>query len=251
MYDWPEVHSYNDQLWNRIRTHLLPVCKDAPQSLDRGVSESPTYLMTQTCGLPLVTQLSKDTLVIGTPHYAVDYCNSGYYASVIAVRASDQRIKLDDFRATNIAVNSTDSQSGYNSIRNLLADEGLLSTDGPGFFKKLCISGSHRQSIRWVANGTADICAIDPVSWRLAQIHEPTAKQLNVIAHTPFTPGLPLVSSAGAIPQGLGSEQWRQYCLQAFKNAIDSSIINNLFISDIDYIDRKSYEAVPIRDFAL
>jgi len=195
--------------------------------------------------------LVKDTVVIGTPHYSVDYCKSGYYASVVAVRVSDQRSLLHDYRGSTIAVNSTDSQSGFNSVRNLLINEELLGADNTRFFAKLCISGSHRQSIRWVAAGTADICAIDPVSWRLAQMHEPAANQLKVIAHTPYTPGLPLFSSADAIPQGISDEQWRQACLQAFKNAIDSSISNNLFISDINYIHRKNYEAVPIRDFAL
>jgi len=254
MYDWPEVQSYNDQLWKRIRTHLLPICKDAPENLSRDIGESTSFLITQTCGLPLVTQLSSDTVVLGTPRYAVDFCKSGYYASVIAIRSNDTRANMRDFSGASIAVNSTDSQSGYNSVKNLLADQNLISEiseKNTRFFKKICNSGSHRQSIRWVANGTADICAIDPVSWRLAQDHEPAAQQLKVIGHTPYTPGLPLVSSASAIPRGISGEQWQQFCRQAFKNAIDRSICNNLYIEDIDYIDRKHYEAVPIRDFAL
>jgi len=213
MYDWPEVQSYNDQLWNRIRAYLLPFCKDAPEHLTRGVNESADFLITQTCGLPLVTQLSSDTVVLGTPHYGVDWCESGYYASVIAVRSNDRR-------------------------------------NAP-FFKALCISGSHRNSVRMVASGKADICAIDPVSWRLAQEHEPAAKLLKVIDHTPYTPGLPLVSAASAVPTGISIEHWQQTCREAFKQAINSSISRHLFISDIDYIDRKHYEAVPIRDFTL
>lgn len=251
MYDWPEVQLYTDQLWTKIRTQLSPISNDAPENLNRGVSEPSSFLITQTCGLPLVTRLSNDMVVLGTPHYAVDFCQSGYYASVIAVRSTDTRVKLQDFRATTIAVNGTDSQSGYNSVKNLLANQELVSNNNARFFKKLCISGSHRQSIRWVANGTADICAIDPVSWRLAQDHEPTAKQLKVIGNTPYTPGLPLVSSAGAIPHDISREQWRQSCLEAFKSAIDRSIRKHLYIEDIEYIDRKHYEAVPIRDFAL
>jgi ABC-type phosphate/phosphonate transport system substrate-binding protein len=251
MYDWPEVQSYNDQMWNRIRAYLLPICNDAPEHLTRGVDDSADFLITQTCGLPLVTQLSSDTVVLGTPCYAVDWCDSGYYASVIAVRSTDNRDKANEFRAASLAVNSMDSQSGYNSVKNLLSDQGLLGAGNAPFFKALCISGSHRNSVRMVASGKADICAIDPVSWRLAQEHEPAAKLLKVIDHTPYTPGLPLVSSANAVPTGVSTEHWQQTCREAFKHAINSSISRHLFISDIDYIDRKHYEAVPIRDFTL
>ncbi len=251
MYDWPEVQLYNDQLWNSIRTKLKTVCHNAPEKLSRASDTADSFLFSQTCGLPLVTQLPENTVVLGTPHYAVDYCKAGFYASVIVVRSTDHRRSLDAYRSAAVAVNSTDSQSGYNAVKNLLISDGLVTNKDTRFFKQLCVSGSHRQSIRLVADGTADICAIDPVSWRLAQQHEPAAQQLKVITHTPYTPGLPLITSANAIPNNVTIERWQQLCREAFRLAIDRSITQHLHICDIEYIDRTSYEAVPIRHFAL
>jgi len=145
MYDWPEVQSYNDHLWKRLRVDLLPMCKQAPLTLDRTANELNSFLLTQTCGLPLVTKWASNTVVLGTPHYAVEFCNAGYYASVIVVRSSDKRSSIDEFRSATIAVNSTDSQSGYNAVKNVLAIEGLATNSSNPFFAKLNISGSHRE----------------------------------------------------------------------------------------------------------
>jgi len=49
----------------------------------------------------------------------------------------------------------------------------------------------------------------------------------------------------------MSTQQWQHCVRSAFKNAIDSSISTNLFITDIEYIDKAQYAAVPISDFAL
>ena len=56
------------------------------------------------------------------------------------------------------------------------------------------MSGGHRQSVKMIAEGSADIGAIDPVSWELASRFEPESVQyLRVIDQTPQVPGLPYI----------------------------------------------------------
>ena len=57
-------------------------------------------------------------------------------------------------------------------------------------------TGSHRASIQAVAEGHADLAAIDAVTFELARRHEPAAKRVTVLARTPETPGLPYITSA-------------------------------------------------------
>ncbi len=58
-------------------------------------------------------------------------------------------------------------------------------------------TGSHRASIRAVAEERADVAAIDAVCWALALRHEPQATAaLQIVATTPLRPGLPLITAA-------------------------------------------------------
>ena len=69
-----------------------------------------------------------------------------------------------------------------------------ISSDG-GYFSGVKVTGSHRESIRAVVNGSADIAAIDVISWQLAERFEPGANALKVIAQTKSRPSLPLITS--------------------------------------------------------
>ena len=64
------------------------------------------------------------------------------------------------------------------------------------FFGAGLLTGSHFAAISAVADGRADIAAIDAVSWRLAERHLPAAAALIVIASTEPTPGLPLITAS-------------------------------------------------------
>lgn len=57
-------------------------------------------------------------------------------------------------------------------------------------------TGGHRASVRAVAEGRADLAAIDCRSWALALRHEPCARRLVVIGWTAERPGLPYVTGA-------------------------------------------------------
>ncbi len=87
--------------------------------------------------------------------------------------------------------NGTDSQSGYWSlghhVRGRIADRPLF---GPTLF-----TGSHRAAIQAVADGRADLAAIDVHSWRLAVDYEPASEELAIIDTTEPTPGVVCVTA--------------------------------------------------------
>ena len=74
MYDWPEFTQATDRLWASIRDNLSKAGINAPASLDRTSPpaetwQSPNLLLSQTCGLPLVADLSEKVKVLGSFAY--------------------------------------------------------------------------------------------------------------------------------------------------------------------------------------
>lgn len=231
MYDWPEVRQATDALWQQIQSELAVVGVEAPGSLWRAGSTSsssnaaplgtetggtsaandgqhqpldlnefwcsPSLLIGQTCGLPLVTHLRDHAHVLGS--FAFDYpdqygidAGSGEYCSVLVVRADDaQATTVSSLRGRNVGFNEVGSQSGNAALRHLVAP----LANGQKFFATAVASGSHRESVRLVASGVVDVAALDATSWLLALDHEPAAKGLRVLTTTPPTPGLPLITS--------------------------------------------------------
>ena len=198
MYDWPEVAAATDALWAEVRDRLRIEGVAAPEGLARGrglaaVWTDPGLVLGQTCGLPLVQALAGRVEVVGALDYGLPGCPAGWYRSVVVARAADGRAGLSDFRGATLAINGTDSQSGWGSILHHAAP---LARDGR-FFGALRVTGAHADSVRAVASGAADITAIDAVSWGLAQRFVPEAARLQVLFLTEPTPGLPLIAAKG------------------------------------------------------
>ncbi len=68
-------------------------------------------------------------------------------------------------------INGRDSQSGYSALRAIVAPYA----GGGRMFSDVSVSGSHRASLRAVAEGRADVATIDAVCWAMAERHEPAA----------------------------------------------------------------------------
>ncbi|OYX42032.1 MAG: hypothetical protein B7Z02_13345 [Rhodobacterales bacterium 32-67-9] len=195
MYDWPEVRAENDRLWSLIRAALADEGVAAPEALTRDGSlweawESPDLLLGQTCGMPYRTRLHGQVELVGTPDYALPDAAPGHYYSELITRA-DEPGEATDFIDRTLAFNGQDSQSGWAAPQNQMARLGLR-------FTHTRHTGAHRDSARAVAEGRADIAAIDAVTWRLIAAHLPgLAAKLRVIGHTDPTPGLPLITAKG------------------------------------------------------
>lgn len=195
MYDWPEVRSATNELWQSIAMafarHGVPV----PTCLDRSIPvekvwRSPNLLLAQTCGLPYVRYLRDTVRILGVMAYDLSGCRTGGYHSVLVVHRAAAISELKACRGVRVAINSDDSYSGC-----LALDRGVATFFEGTFFGERISTGSHRESIRAVARGSADLAAIDCVSWALALKHEPATEMVRVMGTTNSRPGLPLITS--------------------------------------------------------
>jgi ABC-type phosphate/phosphonate transport system substrate-binding protein len=199
MYDWPEVRWAHDALWSAVATRLETAGIPAPKALDRArpsdeVWRDPGLVLSQTCGYPYATRLSGHLRIVATPIYDVEGCDGPLYSSAIIVRKGEGGRTLADFAGRRFAYNSDDSLSGYVAPR---AEMRCARLDADAF--TWVEVGSHRESVRAVANGNADIASIDAVCWALAQEYEAeSVAKLQVLAWTPKRPSLPFVSARAA-----------------------------------------------------
>lgn len=199
MYDRPETAAANDRFWDLIRDNLS---MDAPKALTRGGDpwaewQSADLILSQTCGLPYRTRLHGKVTLVGTPVHDLP-CESGCYYSVVIARKDDAREAFGDFSDAVIAVNGWDSQSGWAAPQNFASDQGFS-------FRKARLSGRHRASALAVAEGVADIAALDAVSWEMLTRYDEFAHDIKVITHTPPTPALPYISAIGIDAGDMGN----------------------------------------------
>jgi ABC-type phosphate/phosphonate transport system substrate-binding protein len=160
----------------------------------------PRLLLSQACGLPLVTRLAGRVQVVGAFRYDAPGCVGIEYRSELVVRAEDAGRRFEDFRGRIAAINDPGSHSGCNALYALAAP---LARDGR-FFESAVVSGSHRASLSLLQRRLADIAAIDCVTLAGLRRHAPERLEgLRVIGHTALVPGLPLVTAAGTSPMEL------------------------------------------------
>ena len=196
MYDRPELAAAHARYWEAIRQGLADRGIDAPTDLSQegerfSVWNDPGLILSQTCGMPYRLWLHDKVSLVGTPDYGVQGCLPGYYRSAIVVRRDDDREDLQDFKTATFAYNQTHSQSGYAAPFAHLKPYAF-------WFENRLEKGLHSNSARAVAEGNADIAALDAVTWRLMERYDDFAGSLRVLAWTEPTPGLPYIAAATA-----------------------------------------------------
>lgn len=203
MYDWPERRAETDALWTRLRDALRDEGFDAPDALTRagdleGAWLGPDLLVGETCSYPLETVLRGRVRYVATPIHDAPGCGHGTYRSVIVARGRGDDAAppanagsiLPTSLEGPLAANAPESMSGFVALRRDMARAGRL------FPEPTLWTGSHRASIRAVADGEAACAAIDCVTWQIAKDHEPAAQKVHVIGWTAERPGLPLITNA-------------------------------------------------------
>lgn len=197
MYDAGPARAANDRLWARVRDGLRARGIAAPEALTRGEGaywpawESPDLLLSQTCGYPFRARLHDRVTLVGTPDHGLPGCPPGHYRSVFVARADDPR-GLDALAAARLAWNEDLSQSGWAAPACHLLSLGLT-------LHPALRSGGHRLSARAVAQGQADLAALDAVTWAMMQADgDPSAPALRVVGQTAPTPALPYIAARGA-----------------------------------------------------
>ena len=197
MYDFGPAQAANDRLWAGIRDGLRARGIDAPDALTRGEAaywpawEAADLTLSQTCGYPYRARLHSKVTYVGTPDYAVDGCPPGHYRSVFVARRDDPRQTLADFDGAAFAYNEGLSQSGWAAPQTHAAELGLS-------LPPALQTGGHRLSALAVAEGRADIAALDAVTHALLLDAEPAMRALKVVGATDPTPGLPYIAAKGA-----------------------------------------------------
>jgi ABC-type phosphate/phosphonate transport system substrate-binding protein len=100
-------------------------------------------------------------------------------------------------RGGRCVVNEPLSHSGLNSLRAAVAP---LARSGR-FFAAVVQSGGHRASLERIANDTADVAAIDCVSYALLAKHRPElVETTRTLFLTESVPAPPLVTRSGIEP---------------------------------------------------
>jgi len=196
MYDRPETAAANDRLWDGIARALRARGIEAPAALDRttGLWEtwlSPGLLLSQTCGFPYRSRLHGRVALVATPVCDLPGAPPGHYYSVLVARRADPRRGLADFDGAGLAYNDALSQSGWAAPMAEAAAAGIA-------FGRTLATGAHRASAHAVAEGAAEIAAIDALTWRMIRRWDGVAADLREIATTAPTPALPWITSRPA-----------------------------------------------------
>ena len=238
MYDRAETAAANDRFWALIRDALRAKGLAAPEDLVRGEGaywaawQDPKLVLSQTCGFPFRARLHDKVTLVATPDYGLEGCPPGYYASVFVARAEDGRC-LPEFRQARFAYNEALSQSGWAAPQNHAAAMGF-------HFATLVETGSHRGSALAVAEGRADLAALDALTWSMLQRWEPAAASLRVVARTAPTPALPYIAAKGA------DAETSFAALAAAVAALSAQDRETLSLRGVVRIAAARYLAVPI-----
>ncbi len=192
MYDTPATAAANDRFWQAIRAAYGrgPVDLDRTQDPHR-TWESEHLVLSQTCGLPYRSGLHRKVHLVGTPDYGVDGCPPGYYRSVIVARKDDPRVDCAAYADTRLARNDERSQSGWAA---LVAHFRHCASE-PFAPSQILDTGSHAASAHAIAQGRADVAAIDAVTWAFLKRDSNATRDLKVLAQTVPTPGLPYIAA--------------------------------------------------------
>ncbi|MBX2884735.1 MAG: PhnD/SsuA/transferrin family substrate-binding protein [Granulosicoccus sp.] len=259
MYDWPETRDHVDLLWQLLKKPLLNTGVEISDllTLDRDRSQmdiwqDPGLVLGQTCGWPFTRYLQQKTTLLGTPDYTAPGCREGHYVSWILVRSDDPGSSLVDFADSRVAVNDRDSQSGYNAIRLALSvmlseaqtqERKLLHSVKSGYFASVVYTGAHRNSLLAVAEGRADLCAVDPVCLALSRQHDASViRKLKIIGKTPETPSLPLIASK-SITRGIDVPELRLSLKQVLSD-LPRDLQESLHLDGLTLLDETHYQKI-------
>ncbi|MHC8319159.1 phosphate/phosphite/phosphonate ABC transporter substrate-binding protein [Pseudomonas sp. GB2N2] len=189
------IRQANERWLTRIVERLGATRRNAESVSLMELWLSAHLLLTQTCGYPLMTALRGQVRVVGRPRYELPDSSGGIHCSLLLSRADDPRRMLPAFLGSRGVINSEDSNSGMNLLRQRLAP---LHRDGQ-FFASVGISGGHRESLRWLREDQADLAAIDSVTFAyLARHAEEEVAGLRVVVRSAFSPTLPYITVATA-----------------------------------------------------
>jgi len=242
MYARSETAAAEARYWSAIRAAAgdrgLPETLGSPDDL-MAHWRDPDLAFSQTCGLPYRTSLYGTVRLIGTPDHGLPGCLPGHYNSVLVMRRAAATEDPAAWVGLRLARNSRGSQSGWAAAQSHVAPLGLA-------FDALAAidTGSHRGSVRAVAEGAADIACIDARSWAMIREWDAEARALREVARTAPTPGLPYITGPAGDPAALAA------AVRGALEALEPDDRACLGITGLVEIPAEAYLAVPTPDLA-
>ncbi len=190
MYDWPEVRDRTRAFWQGLRDRVagLPDLSHPVEMEDLlAIWRDPATVMTECCWGTVDLGMCTVQQILAQRNYDGVLGGEGLnYRSALVMRHGEVALPAAGavlpkaIEGLKWAANQPDSRSGWLGI----AEDAALSAE------EVLWTGAHRESIRKIAAGEADIAAIDCLSWQLAQAYEPAAKGLVVVGWTAPRPGI-------------------------------------------------------------
>lgn len=242
---YPYAQHHQQAFWRALREQLLQAgLDDLPNELTQPSDylhhwQDPRLLLSQTCGFPAVSLLAGHVRVLGAFHYDAPGCDGYRYSSQILIRRDDPRQRLEDFQHSIAVCSERHSQSGYHALRSHLVTNTLPQP----FFRAVSFSGGHRHSARLLAEGKADIAALDSVSaWLLAQEEPEVFARLRPLAQTAHTPGLPLITRSTASEDTVA--RLRAALIALLDNASVAGLLADMRITGFTALDAADYQAL-------
>jgi len=197
MYDRPENRAAHDTFWTAFRDTL----GYGPATLDRAIAYDaswahPDLLLGQICNLPYRATFRDQLVRISNCDHRLPDTPAGFYHSVFIVRTENAERGLAPATLGRFAYNDAMSHSGWGAPLERITAQGLK-------FHTTLRTGSHINSMHAVANGDADLAAIDAVTWRMMQKWDSATKGLRSVARTGLSPSMSFVTTKGHDPANL------------------------------------------------
>ena len=193
MYPFLPLRSAQTRLWDGVRSRLSFAAPELDWEIDPlEASGRDDLLLGQTCGWPLVTELATTVRVVGTFDVDVDDAFDGTYRSVLVTGTGESLSDIVHRPDLIVAANSSDSLSGWISLRSAVATLGVQ-------LDAVTWTGAHAVSVETVRQGSAHLASIDAVSWEFLD-----HSGLSVVGRGPRIPCLALVTPRSSSDAVLG-----------------------------------------------
>ena len=193
MYNQPALLPAWQAWWQAVVPYLKGAgVQDVPHELSWPEDylahwRQPQLLLSQVCALPLVDQLQGQVQYVASPIFTTELQAGSEYCSLLLVAENSNIQKLNDIRLARVAINDTNSQSGYGTLNHSLMQTQVPLTE---LVSAVAESGSHVQSMKWLQEGKVDIAAIDCITYHFVAKHQPLLlKGLRRIGTTEATIG--------------------------------------------------------------
>lgn len=198
MYDSGVCAEANDVLWAAIASRLVALgLRDVPQALTRDVPldvlwDRSDLLFAQTCGFPFATRHRGRLRLVAAPRYSAAGCTKDGHRSFVVVAADAPFGSLASLRGARAAINEWTSLTGAHLLGDTVRGAGFEGD----FFHGFVVTGSHAASVAAVADGSADVAAIDCVTYaHLADEMPALVGKTRVLGQSRVVPTLPFVVS--------------------------------------------------------